>query len=131
MRKIILVTFCLFFINASPLLAENNKALLTVSIGNQSFVRPNEKIKLYVDKKLIFDGVLPVKNQHYYEHFPIHVDTNNKHSIVIIAEESHVLNSVFLDVTKDKYVLIDYDYSKEKELYGFVFFISDTSIGID
>ena len=127
--KFTILSFLLFC--SFQALAENNGTLLNVTIGNQSTERPNEKIKLYIDKEIKFNNHLPVKGQHHYEEFNVDVDVNIKHHIIVIAEDSLTYGSIYIDVTKNKYVQIEYNYDKIKKLSGFSFYVSNNPAPID
>ena len=93
--------------------------------------KPNEKISLYLDSKLLFEDILPVHDLHYVKTFNIKVDPKERHWIRVVAKESHIESGLTLELKKDQYVYITYWYDKAEDMAGFQFNMNDEYIGSD
>lgn len=120
-----------FFLLSTSLLFADDKCALDILISNQSFERPNERIAFYLDGQLLFDDVLPVRDQHYVKDLLSMVEANKRHWIRVIAKDSHIESGLTFEISEKAYLYIVYTYDKAGDIAGFQFNLNDKAIGID
>ncbi|MBU1367652.1 MAG: hypothetical protein KJ711_07560 [Candidatus Omnitrophica bacterium] len=131
MKRIIVYTLLIlscFCFNAS---AEEKNIKITINLSNQSFERPNEKIKLLFDKKEVFNDNLPIRDQHHFLNFDFKIEKDQIIDIRVVAVDSQIESYLSLEPNQNKYIFITFNYDNESERSFFLFAVRNKKYGID
>lgn len=107
---------------ATAYTAEVNQ--LRIYISNQSFAKPQENITLNVNGEVLYNRILPVKEQHHYEEFTVQRTNDMKQWISVMANDTKAAATLSIDtkdINDDTWISVEYWYSEDRKIGYFSF----------